>query len=466
MKPLRLIALVAALLVVILVAALLWPASRPQWLDLPDGRSVRIYAVTYGTNHVAGSLLGRLIARLPQKLGDPLVKLTGNRLTVSRITTAAPELVVWLEQRNFAVTPVTSRYTLNPQSFLCDSSNHVSGGNVWGSTWFGSPTNSTRLVPAICPVFPRRNPVISMVFFCYDSSGHSTNGGSLQFKNPAYRTYPEWQPEVLPATKHAGDVEVTLLGLHTSYNSPPQPRYDPARFVEINGAPSRGDGQNSTLVDAEVRSLSNSAGAWAISSIRFSDATGNETAGSSTTSWPWEVKNGGVSGEGFSVQPSLWPSEKAWKLQLEVKQTGGFSAENLFSFKNVPLGAVGASTAPRWTTNFASIALTLDSTTRQPPYSRAGAPTTSSMTVMFTNSQLPAGTHLDLLSMVDDQGTTNRPSVINFSTLERIYSYDEIPLGAKTATFNFAVHQSRTVEFTVHPELPPTDGSPARDRIP
>jgi len=35
--------------------------------------------------------------------------------------------------------------------------------------------------------------------------------GALRFQNPLYGRFPQWQPEPLPATKMAGDVQVTLL---------------------------------------------------------------------------------------------------------------------------------------------------------------------------------------------------------------------------------------------------------------
>ena len=435
----------------VLVVLLLVPAQPTSpWLALPDGSSVRIAAVSYGTNHVMGPLLGRLIAHLPPKIGDPLVKLSGNRLAVQRIIVAAPELVVWLDTRYYVT---NSPYTM---TCLGDGSNYMAG--LFGAFNGGSP-----MAPVEFKQSPRRDPVITINFFPQNAPASSTNHWSLKFPNPLYRPYPEWQPETLPATKRVGDVEVTLLGLHTGYHTMiPEIRSDSNQTVEIKERfPDPTVGVR-TVVDPRVRSLSNTNAAWNVWAVQAADATGNQADVNGSI---WACGNGDAGGSIF--YPGLWPAEKAWKVKLMIKQVKGLSPEKLFSFKNVPLGAVGSPSLLGWTSNFAGVTVTLDSISRQPPVTNFATGLALYSTVKFLNSKLPAGLELNLLSVTYDDGTTGQPEFSGGMGTNCTYYFSTTPPGAKTADFNFAVQPSpMTVEFTVHPELPPADGSPARDRIP
>jgi len=125
-------------------------------------------------------------------------------------------------------------------------------------------------------------------------------------------------------------------------------------------------------------------------------------------------------------------------------------------FKNVPLGLVNSSNTVGWTTNLGGVTLTLVGITRRAAKTNAFDNRFTPSNVKFTNSRLPAGTRLDLLRIACDQGTTNQSESFSFSDNERNYSLSHIPLDAKAADFTFAVHQSRFVQFIVHPELPTT----------
>ena len=411
----KLLVVVAALAVVLVVLVVLprgtVPARPSAWLRLPDGSSNRIVAVTYGTNHLIGSLFGRMLARLPEAVQDELPVL------IHRTDTAQPALVIWIERRANPGVP--------PPGFgaacerLADGNGFISGPQNAPAGWFGN----LDIGAAVFEVFPRRDPKLTVNFFYRLPTGQVTNCGSLQFPNPLSRAYPEWQPEPLPAKRVTSDFEVTLLGVHARSND---------TWVDLR-FPSPPGGRT-----------------WQIVGVEFSDATGNRI-GNYPMNW-----SGWGDNIGFSLQSGLWPSEKAWKLKLEIARTSGFAPDNLLTFKNVPLGPVNGTNAVGRTTNFAGVTLALEGITRRLPNTNRFNTTLAFSNLKLTNSPLPAGTRLDLLSIAYDQGTTNPGESFSFSDRERNYSLSQIPLDAQTADFTFALHQSRFVEFTVHPEPPPT----------
>ena len=418
----KLLAAVAALtvLVVVLVIVLREPAQTPPsaWLIFPDGSSNRIVAVTFGTNHLIGTPLGRMIARLPDAVQDELPVLT------HRTETPRPALVVWIEHRAKPGAPPPAPGAAYER--LSDGDGFISGPQ-------NSPTGSFGTMdigPAVFEAFPRRDPKLTVNFFYQSPTGQITNCGSLQFPNPQHRAYPEWQPEPLPAKKVTGDFEVTLLAVHT--------------------------GNDDTRVDLRMPSPAGGP-AWQIVGVECSDATGN-----SIHSFPMNlsVRENDI---GFSLQSGLWPSEKTWKLKFEMARTTGFAPDTLLTFKNVSLGPVNSTNFVGWSTNFAGVTLALEGITRRAPNTNAFNNSMLSSNVKFTNSRLPAGTRLDLLRVAYDQGTATPSESFSFSDNERNYSVSRIPLDAKTADFTFAVHQSRFVEFTIHSELPiPATNSAAR----
>jgi hypothetical protein len=398
-------------LVVVLLVVLREPVQAPPsaWLVLPDCSSNRIVAVTYGTNHLIGSPLGRMMARLPGAVQDELPVL------IHRTETPQPALIVWIEHRaNPGAPPPASGANYER---LSDGDGFISGPQNSPVGCFGT----VDIGPALFGAFPHRDPKLTVNFFYRSPTGQATNCGSLQVLNPLHRAYPEWEPEPLPAKKVTSEFEVTLLAVHA--------------------------GNDDTRVDLRIPAPAGGL-AWQIVGVESSDATGN-----SVHNFPmnWSGRGNDI---GFSLQSGLWPSEKAWKLKFEIARTTGFAPDTLLTFKNVPLGLVNSSNAVGWTTNFAGVTVTLEGITRRTPNTNAFNNRLPPSNVKFTNSRLPAGTRLDLLRIAYDQGTTNPSESFSFSDNERNYSLSQIPLDAKTADFTFAVHQSRFVEFIVHPELP------------
>src|SRR5215472_9201086 len=95
------LAILALALLAPLLAFLCLPKPvRSKPLTLPDGSVVRIVAVTYGTNHVIGPPVWRLLAQLPPSVQGLLGRSQwfGKRIASVRTSrTSDPTMIVWLQ---------------------------------------------------------------------------------------------------------------------------------------------------------------------------------------------------------------------------------------------------------------------------------------------------------------------------------------------------------------------------------
>ena len=269
----------------------------------------------------------------------------------------------------------------------------------------------------------------------------------MTFANPAYRPYPQWQPEPLPAVKRYRGGRGSDPARPGNRARPQHDRYrERGRDPGNNLDPNPGDGRNGTLVKLKLRPRTDTNAVWEVAGEEVSDATGNS------------AHNSGMSTTGrdaaFSFTPGLWPGEAAWKVKLELKRTAGFRPGEMLTFKNVPLGKLDHTNVVAWATNFGGMNLTLQNICRRRPLTNDTWSSTQLSSVHFTMSKVPDGTQLDLLEMVCDTGKTNHCMFWSSGGTERDYGFKEIPAEAQTADFTFAVQQSQMVEFTIKPELP------------
>ena len=417
--------------------------SPHEWLDLPNGNRVSIGAVTYGTNHVVGPPLARMISRFPTRLQVLATTLLGNRATIiQKHATPKPCLVVWLEWQTNSTVTVKPDYSQYFTALLADESGFVSGADAHVSF----PPWSQALESIAFEVFPRRAPRLKLCFFQHRQNTNAPCPGELFVENPVLSNHPEWEPDPLPATNRAGDLEVTLTRFHTGHGTRTTYRTLPNGNSIVEHSTQRDDGRNYSAANLEMRSLYHTNEIWQIANVEVSDATGNSVKNSSMSQ--------GSPDQGISFMPSLWPSERAWKLDLEVKRAAGFAPDELFVFHDVSLGEVGQTNRFDWQTNFAGVRVTFFLFSRKPPPPEGSWSSDEVSVAKITHGSLPAGTHLDLVSVVTDSGQ-KVPSVGSQSSgTERSYRFKEIPANARTADFTFAVHQSRKVQFLVKPELP------------
>jgi hypothetical protein len=412
-------------------------ASVP--LSLPDGSVVRLLAVTYGTNHVVGRPLARLVARMPDFAQGVLARLLGTRAALlGSTTTPEPKLILWLGRAtNNAASPPGSGYFT---AFLSDATGFISGD---GANMFGWGSNPEQLQFG---VIPRRDPVIAVNFFYHASTGGVSQCGSLPFANPLYGAFPQWQPEPLPVTRRAGDVAVTLEKVSTGHDPSTSVRGDRNNHFILEFGTNRVDGQNKTISLVQLRSLTDINRTWLVASAEVSDATGNKAR---STSFGWGSREEGY----FNFEPGLWPNETAWKVRCEIKQVQGFAPGETFVFRDIPFGSLGATNEIRCRTNFGGVTVTLDRVVRRAPNTNSSWSSEDLSQAQFTTAGLSNGLHLDLLSARTDTGTNLDCGAWSSSDSWRIYSYRNLPLEAMTVDFTFAVQRGRWVEFTVKPEV-------------
>ena len=415
--------------------------SVPPSLVLPDGSSVRILGVTYGTNHILGPPLARMAARLPPLLQDLVVTLGGRRAVALGNTTMSPAgMILWLDH-------TTNRPGGAPDSgyfeaLLADASGFISGGQA---SIYGGWQNPEQLR---FPVLPRRDRTNTLNVFFHSATGGVAYCGSLPFANPVFAAFPQWAPEALPVTKQVGDVEATLEKLTTGHDNATVQRGLAGGGSAIEFGTNREGGRNKTVCFLRLRSLTDTNQVWGVVNEEVSDATGNQVH---NTSLGW-----GSPGEGyFTFEPGLWTNEAAWKIKCEIKRLQGFAPEEVITFRDVPLGGVGQTNRVGWSQAFSGGSVTLTELVRRSPNTNSSWSSDSCSRVTFVVNGAATGLHVDLISARTDTGTNLECGSWSASGNTREYFFRALPLEARTADFTVAFQQSRWVEFTVKPEVGP-----------
>jgi hypothetical protein len=412
-------------------------------LTLPDGSTVIVAGATFGTNHVHGSVLGRWIASMPSAVQDILPGL-GPHLAFQSLNTPVPALVIWIDLPKLTNAPPGTASSGWYEVYLGDTNGLVSGpaqglpfvgmGQVFGLRF---------------SAFPRRDREFTLHVFTRDAQGNEKDCGSLPVLNPAYHAYPRWQPETLPTTHRAGDVEATLEMFSTKNE-----------ILHMSWSGSVGMTLSTIL---HLRPVTDTNQIWRLDHVVLSDALSNVVQDTGVTST-------GSSGDdtiSYAFQPGLWTNETAWKLRCEIKRTKGFAPGEMFTFKNIPLGALNQTNQFGWTTNLNGVTVTLDYFVRRPPSTNAYWSSDKLSLAHFSVSGTTNDLYLDLLETRTDNGASVEcPSSGSSGTSQDRYLRN-IPLEAKTLDFTFAVHRGRSVEFLVNPEAGPERfGNPASPKPP
>jgi hypothetical protein len=305
-------------------------------------------------------------------------------------------------------------------------------------------------------VFPRRSRLLEVQFFEnmeeYRGFLRQNNEpprpiGSFLLKNPRFGKFPNWKPETLPATKTSGDVEVALVSFGTGFGKNTSVKTVGKNQTVITHSPPREGDPLTSAFEANFRSLSGANQSWTVAGAQLSDATGNvlpstsfgsQTAGNLRT---------------FTMGPSLWRDEKAWKLRLEIKRERGFAPEELATFKDVPLPTVNGTNDFSMPTTKNGASITLNRIIRRQPFTGDAWSSSDLSEMRLVHSALPAGLHCDLVRVRTNDGKEVKyPSSLS-SNKERTYHLQDVPLESKTIDITFAIHRSRFVEFFVSPAL-------------
>lgn len=428
-------------LVVVLVLTLVTDGGKQAGvpLALPDGSSVIVSTVTFGTNHIYGTALSRVIVKLPPVAQNLAKKLLGRNFSPPRTTvTPQPSLVLWLVTTTNNSTQANAGYY---SVFLSDASGFISGPQSSYNVPAGAASSPMALTFA---AWPRRDKQIQAEFFYHDPDGGVRHAGRIAFSNPTAGQYPQWQPLPLPARSENGDIAAVLEEFCTGFDDQTTVKSTSWGTNIVTRGTNRIDGHNHSLM--RLRFVSPRAEEeWQVVGVETSDATGNSIDNQSS-SWSdhWA----------FSYTPALWPGENAWKLRVEAKRKAGFLPEERIVFKDIPLGDVGETNRISWTTNAAGLILTLDEVCHRAPAREGDWSSRDLSSIKLRHSALPEGTRLDLVEVIYSTGKTNTNTGWSSDGHSRTYWYRFFPAGAKTADLVLAVQRSRYFEFMVEPKLP------------
>jgi len=414
-----------------------------QIVTLPNGMRYRFTSATYGTNHVMESPMSALARRLP----GPFEKLTrrmmgirlGQRQTWRPVD---PSLAVWFEPLGPNIGPVIGSSSV--MALLVDENGVVSGERENSSFLFGpgSPRWSTEEFKAI----PRRRRTLECVLFEYDYRREQSNRyrelGRVRFRNPAYGEFPEWTPELLPATKPLGDLKVTLHDFLSGVRSGGTHTHRNGRHFSSYPAAGLGE-EPAAVVRFTVDSPRGTNESWAVSQFFLADATGNNLKASS---WSHSV------GRPAHFSPVLWPGENAWKLTARFKRGSGFPDRDLVVFHDVPLPEVGRTNQVRLTNTVNEIQCILDSIALRPPMTNRSYSSHQLSFIKLRHVELPEGFAVDLVSVTfDDPDAKVESGGSRWSGSEYESEFSRFPTNQTHATVIYAVQPTREVEFMVAP---------------
>jgi hypothetical protein len=413
-------------------------AAPVQVIRLPDGAALLFYSVAYGTNHVVGPLFGRISEKLPVSWREAVRRRLGARAKVWKVTSPQPQLRVWCVAE---IPPATSHPGRSVHAMLADETGFTSGPEAMG---FIGPNSS--MTGFDFKAFPRRSPNLMLELFERQRTGEHRFLGRFRLENPIAGSFPEWKPELLPARKNTDEVDVTLDNFSTGHGWETTVKHLPGNRTVIRRGP-RQPGESSVSSFA-VRFLprAESDSEWTIAGTELGDATGNllrSTSFGSTSSGAFRS---------FTISPSLWPNEEAWKLRLEVKRQRGFAPAEMVSFRAIPLPAVEATNLFSIRTNLSGVSISLDRIIRRAPIVGESWSSTDLSQLHVRVTPLPTGVHCDLVKVRAEPGTDVQIPSVSSSDTERTYSLRNVPLDARTIEITFAIHRSRFVEFLVRPE--------------
>jgi len=469
--PLALALLVAAIAV---TAWLLWGRTStgpPLILGMPNGEKYQFAGETYGTKNVPTSLEAKVYHSLPQRLASEADRYVETEISQVDMGEKfeTPQLFVWFRRLGTNAPPGSTTPTLIAR--LTDQAGVEAGVRAYANF-----SGNVAWAYAAFPVFPRRSRLLE--FYLYPDVGPGNPAAPVAhftFPNPCYGQFPAWKPEPLPAVKEAGDLEVRLGDFTTGA------WVNGGVFVKANESgghhvtPAVRGQDTVTAFDVSLMSPSGTSAIWEFFSAELSDATGNVLRNESFT-----VRfNGGFPPKQFvslpymdTIQGTLWPDEAAWRLKLEFKREFGLAPEEILTFTNVPVPAMGTTNLMGLTKTACGIQIELTKFVRQPnvpvnsfgrsevtfelPGRPEGVADKGGLGSGARGLELPGKPDpvaIDFMGMETDAGRAEGYES-EFRDSAYVIYVQNIPTNARTMNLTLVVQKTRTVEFLVQPPKP------------
>jgi hypothetical protein len=292
------IAMFCLLLVAVVIGVLsFWSSDQAVSSRLPDGTSVHLERVLFGTNLNFTYRRGPAwVKRLAPIIPDTIERRILQRGGVFNFgILSEPALGVALEYQN-------ARGNLAGIRLRDDQ------GNRFDTRTAGHPihsaTNKATFV-WILSTAPRRSALLHLEPLFRLPDGTLTNLGPFEIKNPWYAEYPQWIPEPIPQSRTNRELSLTLNRLTSGRMA--------SRSAHFGGIPNRPD-TRVTRLEFATKEAGDDVYHYSVHSIRFSDATGNRwdhyprhpSLGQSS----WMFQND------VEILGELWPGEDAWKIEV------------------------------------------------------------------------------------------------------------------------------------------------------
>jgi hypothetical protein len=398
------------LTLLVIAGCVLWmskPEELPGPFVLPDSNRVTLVAATVGPNPSInfGTPIERVLARLPDPIGKRF-----KRNVVTTDSDASSHLVLWFT------------YDRPPSNDFFIRAELINNGSEFRSSGFSSGPrnlpNGTSAAYSGMRSWPRREKTLTFRL----SAGRAREEykhkqlGEITISNPAYREYPQWNPEPLPATR----------------------RFDNVSFI-------LDDVRDTRRIRLRVTSADKTERAWEAWGCYLRDATGNSLPGHYGF-WQREPPSRNrvdMLGEvRLSVMSIGMPEEKAWKLGIRFVRVHHIASNEVFVIRGVPAAATGPRRLPIWSTNLplgqVQFLYDRDRDARNQPCLTVIQPNS-----LDTSQSGPQPVCALILGAVSDLGAKIEP-------IEQTKIH--IPAGATNLDVTVAIPRQHLVEYIIDPE--------------
>lgn len=419
----------ALLLFAALVALQVWRTPKPQLppvAKLPDGSTLRLAKVSFGTAHFAPGPWWRPLAqRLPADWQRRFGVVTGPGLS-----TTTPSLGIWLEQERVG--------NHSHWEFALVDEHGAEVTMTAASTHESSATGGPSLSGRAFTAFPRRGKMVLLRIYERAPAGGRTLQASFHFANPTPGPHPEWRPQPPPARLRQGDLEITFKHLLVGANFDGKPRL-----------PNPGEEPWARL-EFDIKEHGVASDVWFPDGIELADATGNKLR---QNAWSSGVQGGAAR---LRWRPYLWPSEVAWKIRVEFMRNhekAVFSRNELIVVTGLALPATDAVTELNLSTNrLGHTVRVLGLSSGKGKFSERH----SSMSgpgiriEVDVSPELGTGKRLSVLNVRDNQGRKVESRGYGRSSSSYSFGYEPKP-DVKRLDFTLAVQEVVIGEFVVKP---------------
>jgi hypothetical protein len=480
--------------VIVLLTA---PRAKPQVWTLPDGSTLKLVKVTWGTNHVC-----RYGNRVIDYLYPVIPVRFRTNFTFQVATNRAPVpggMVVWFRRSGLASNavaqpgpPFTSvggtlsglsssmaqqmrvpaRYSLSVVDDYAVESLSISPVKK------GVISSASELDSCLVQTYPRRAKSVGLRLYWTAPvlNGATSNPvpsllAEFQVPNPAPAILPSWPVESLPATRRTNGLEVSLTALETGLTMDEiSQRRLAARGFRGSTGPSREPQRRYAYATFAVRENGRETTNWGPSWLVLSNVFGEARTVPFSPLAPRGL-------EPMSISPGLWVEEPAWKLVLDLSRVADFPPAELWTVRGLAVSGAGQPIGPSFTTNLIGVEVSFNivgggsgrgfSMLADPVGPSQRYVSTGSAVQLSLSVQAPNSVRVFILELKDDQGRNWRSGGGSSSgtgprggsaprLTQQTFRYS-VPPETKTFDVTLAVTAKLPFEFCVKPTLAGTN---------